>query len=100
MLDEGGKVVGMLSIKDLVKGVIAEKKKQLKYYLTLHLGKVVTLVQNKFVIVIDNMLSCPSSQAYYFSCKIKTRDTKLPEPLFAVEQKRKNLQKYMQPIFL
>jgi len=39
LLDDDGKVVGMLSIKDLVKGVLAEKEKTIKVLSDFALGK-------------------------------------------------------------
>jgi len=39
LLDESGKVVGMLSIKDLVKAAVAEKEKTIKVLSDFALGK-------------------------------------------------------------
>jgi CBS domain-containing protein len=39
MLDESGKCVGMVSVKDLVKSVVAEKEKQVEQLANFALGK-------------------------------------------------------------
>jgi CBS domain-containing protein len=39
LLDEGGKVIGMLSIKDLVKAIMEEKEKQVEILTNFAMGK-------------------------------------------------------------